>query len=311
MDFNLTALEYVVETAKYGSISKAAQNLFISQPHLSNQIKALESQLGVTLFIRSARGIHLTREGKIFVDDAQSILADIKSLQDKLQVNPMYAVRSNLSVTRSHQVMRCITQFINENIHKQAFTLRVKETSPFQVVEDVYNRDAELGVLHFFEAQKDYFFNRIQSYGLIYHNHFQREFLTLMSRNSPLSKEPAIYSNMLRDCLLVMYGDYEILTASYEDIAKNSGIELTKRRIYVYDRASAMEILQNCPDSYMWITGIHNDTLQQYGLEVRRCKNAKIMSLGGSIYSSQEPLSWSTNALFQKMLKIDWTENIT
>ena len=111
MDFNLTALEYVVETAKYGSISKAAQNLFISQPHLSNQIKALESQLGVTLFIRSARGIHLTREGKIFVDDAQSILADIKSLQDKLQVNPMYAVRSNLSVTRSHRVLRGITQF--------------------------------------------------------------------------------------------------------------------------------------------------------------------------------------------------------
>lgn len=172
--------------------------------------------------------------------------------------------------------MRCITQFVNENAHQQAFTLRIRETSSFQVVEDVYNREAELGVLHFFEAQKEHFFNRIQSYGLIYHNHFQREFLALMSKNSPLSKEPAVYSHMLKDMLLVMYGDYEILTASYEDIAKRSGIDLSGRRIYVYDRASAMEFLQSCPDSYMWITGIHNDTLQQYSLEVRRCENAKL-----------------------------------
>ena len=154
MDLNLTILEYVVEVAKCGSISKAAQSLFISQPHLSNQIKAVEKQLGVTLFLRSARGIELTREGKIFVDEAQEILAGVKGLQDKLQVNPEHAVLSKLSVTRSQQVLKCITQFINENSDRENFTLKIKETSPFEVIDDVYNREAELGVIHFFEAQK-------------------------------------------------------------------------------------------------------------------------------------------------------------
>ena len=310
MDLNLTNLEYVVEVARSGSISKAAHNLFISQPHLSNQIKAIEKQLGVSLFLRSAKGIELTREGKIFVDEAQSIICNIKSLQSKLQVNPEYAVRSKLSVTRSQQVLRCITQFINENSDRDFFSLKIKETNPFEVIEDVYNRDAELGVIHFFEAQKEYIFNQIQNMGLIYHNHFEREFLILISKHSPLSEEVNISSKMLQDKLLVMYGDYEVLTASYEDTAKNAGIELSKKRIYVYDRASAMEILSNCPDSYMWITGVHNDTLQHYELEVRKCEDARIMSLGGSIYSSEEPLSWSTNKLFQKMLRIDWTEPI-
>lgn len=310
MDLNLTILEYVVEVAKYGSISKAAQSLFISQPHLSNQVKAIEKQLGVTLFLRSVRGIELTREGKIFVDEAQEILAGVKGLQAKLQVNPEHAVLSKLSVTRSQQVLKCITQFINENSDRENFKLRIKETSPFEVIADVYNRDAELGVIHFFEAQKEYIFNRIQSLGLIYHNHFEREFLTLISKDSPLSKEPVIYSEMLKDKLLVMYGDYEVLSASYEDAAKNAGIELTQKRIYVYDRASAMEILHNCPSSYMWITGVHDATLKRYNLEVRKCEDAKIMSLGGSIYSSAEPLSWSTNAIFHKLLKIDWTEPI-
>lgn len=126
MDLNLTILEYVVEVAKCGSISKAAQSLFISQPHLSNQIKAVEKQLGVTLFLRSARGIELTREGKIFVDEAQEILAGVKGLQDKLQVNPEHAVLSKLSVTRSQQVLKCITKFINENSDRENFTLKIK-----------------------------------------------------------------------------------------------------------------------------------------------------------------------------------------
>lgn len=310
MDINLSALEYVVEVAKHGSISKAAQNLFISQPHLSNQIKMTEKQLGVPLFVRSARGIKLTKEGKIFVDEAREILANVKSLQDKLRIDRAYAVRSSISVTRSYQVNRCITRFINENSHIDSFVMHVKETNPFQVVEDVYNREAELGVLHFFDAQKEYFFNKFQSLSLVYHNHYEREFLLLMSRNSPMAKESHIEKDMLKNKMLVMYGEYEISAASYEDIAKASDIELSRKRIYVYDRASAMEVLKNCPDTYMWTTGLHKDTLQQYDLELRHCEDVRIMNLGGSIYSSDEPLSWSTNRLFQNMLKIDWTEDI-
>lgn len=310
MDLNLTALEYVVEVAKYGSISKAAQNLFVSQPHLSNQIKATEKKLGVMLFHRSAKGIELTREGKIFVEDAQSILSDVKNLQTKMQVNPDHAVRSSISVTRSYQVNRCITQFVNEHADRKDFALRVKETNPFQVVEDVYNRDAELGVIHFFDAQKGYFFSRFQSLGLVYHNHYEREFLVVMSKDNSLADEPALSKKMLEDKLLVMYGDYETAAASYEDIARNGDINLSPRRIYVYDRASAMEMLQHCPDTYMWVAGLHKDTLEQYGLILRRCEDVRLINYGGSIYSPEEPLSWSTNKLFQKMLKIDWTEDI-
>ena len=265
MSLNLIALEYVVEIAKHGSISKAAQHLFISQPHLSNQIKSIEKQLGVKLFHRSAKGIQLTREGKIFLDDAQAILGDIKSLQSKLQIDPQQAVQGSISVTRSYQVNRCITQFINENSNKSSFAFRIKETNPFQLV---------------------------------------------MSKESSLAKEETIYSDMLDDNILVIYGDYEIPAASYEDIGKSSGSLFSSKRIYVYDRASAMEILHNCPQTYMWSTGLHSDTLSMYNLEMRRCENIKIMNLGGSIYSSDEPLSWSTNAVFQKMLKIDWNEDI-
>ena len=52
----------VVET---GSISKAANELFISQPALSQQLKKLEKEFNAKLFTRSNKGIELTKEGKI------------------------------------------------------------------------------------------------------------------------------------------------------------------------------------------------------------------------------------------------------
>ena len=67
---NLWALEYIIEVAKTGSVSKASQKLYLSQPHLSNTIKAMEAELGVKLFVRSTRGMCLTDEGRDFVQRA-------------------------------------------------------------------------------------------------------------------------------------------------------------------------------------------------------------------------------------------------
>lgn len=52
--------------AKCGSIKKAAEELFVSQPSVSMSIKLLEEKLGCSLFIRSAKGVTLTNEGKVF-----------------------------------------------------------------------------------------------------------------------------------------------------------------------------------------------------------------------------------------------------
>lgn len=72
MSLSLRSLEYVLEVAKAGSISRAAQNLFLSQPHLSNTINSMESELGTPLFYRSVKGISLTKEGEIFIREARN-----------------------------------------------------------------------------------------------------------------------------------------------------------------------------------------------------------------------------------------------
>lgn len=73
-------LKYAVVTAGCGSINKAALKLMLSQPHLSSSLHALEEELGYSLFYRTNKGIHLTREGESFLPVASRMLSDYKRM---------------------------------------------------------------------------------------------------------------------------------------------------------------------------------------------------------------------------------------
>ena len=70
----LAHLESFVEVARSGNVSRAAQSLFLTQPAITARLKSLESDLGVELFVRSARGMKLTDAGRAFLPYAQRTL---------------------------------------------------------------------------------------------------------------------------------------------------------------------------------------------------------------------------------------------
>ena len=61
-------LEYIYAVYKAGSFSKAAENLYITQPALSMAVKKIEASIGMALFDRSSRPVQLTEAGKIYVN---------------------------------------------------------------------------------------------------------------------------------------------------------------------------------------------------------------------------------------------------
>jgi len=73
-------LQYVLEIRKTGSISKAAKNLYLSQPNISNAVKNLERELGITIFERTTAGVQFTSAGNKLADRAEKIIADLREV---------------------------------------------------------------------------------------------------------------------------------------------------------------------------------------------------------------------------------------
>ncbi len=77
MAFTLRQLQFFVAAAEAGSVSGAARGLSISQSSVTEAIRALEDDLGVSLFDRQARGLLITHKGSAFLRHARQILADV------------------------------------------------------------------------------------------------------------------------------------------------------------------------------------------------------------------------------------------
>ena len=69
----LQQIKYVIAIADSGSMNEAAKQLFVSQPSLSGSVKELEKELGFDLFIRSNKGIVITRDGEEFLGYARQV----------------------------------------------------------------------------------------------------------------------------------------------------------------------------------------------------------------------------------------------
>mgnify|MGYP000373353349 CR=1 FL=1 len=78
---NLSYLKYAVEVEKTGSITKAAQNFYMNQPHLSKIIRELERDLGEAIFDRTSRGMIPTKKGEEFLRYARTIMAQEEQIE--------------------------------------------------------------------------------------------------------------------------------------------------------------------------------------------------------------------------------------
>lgn len=100
MAFTLRQLQFFVAAAEAGSVSGAARALSISQSSVTEAIRSLEDDLGVSLFDRQARGLLITHKGSAFLRHARKILADVASARSAFQAEAEAATgRLSLGVT--------------------------------------------------------------------------------------------------------------------------------------------------------------------------------------------------------------------
>src|ERR1700712_4549767 len=79
MDLDLRKLRYFVAVADHRHFGRAAEQLYIAQPVLSRQIRALEQELGCALLVRTTRNVQLTPAGEQLQEEARGLFASVDS----------------------------------------------------------------------------------------------------------------------------------------------------------------------------------------------------------------------------------------
>lgn len=79
----LQQLRYTVTVAEEGTISAAAEKLFVSQPSLTSAVRELEKELGIVIFQRTNRGVVVSREGDEFLGYARQVLLQTHLLEER------------------------------------------------------------------------------------------------------------------------------------------------------------------------------------------------------------------------------------
>lgn len=135
-------LTYFVAIAEQGSINKAAEKLFVTQPNLSKAISNLENELKVRIFNRTNKGVALTDEGKKLYQYARTIINQMELIQglSEKEHAPVLSIASYPIITMG----RLMAKFYN-NYHDNRVALKLVENRLQQVIESVEHGEAEIG----------------------------------------------------------------------------------------------------------------------------------------------------------------------
>ena len=146
--FDLRQLEYFCALARTGSFTKAAEDLGISQPSLSEQIARLEQGFGAPLFERLSRRIELTPLGEAILGKAQALLADAAALPDYFE-QAREGVRGPLRVGAIPTILPYFLAPLLKGFTEryQDVDLHVREGTTVEMVQQLHDGMIDLAVL--------------------------------------------------------------------------------------------------------------------------------------------------------------------
>ena len=145
-------LEAFLEAANRGSFRRAADALYLSQPSVSARVQTLESEVGVTLFHRTARGVRLTDMGRTFLPFAQRSMATLRRGREVLEsVRQTSAGILNMATARvigTYVLPETLQKF--QQLYPDA-NLHIKVGGSSDVLQMVVDEEVQLGLARFMQ----------------------------------------------------------------------------------------------------------------------------------------------------------------
>lgn len=204
----LQQFRYAVAVAKHKSINKAATELFISQPSLSNSIKELEKEIHTTIFVRTNRGIVITPEGEEFLGYARQMLDHYRLIEDRYVDTTTSKKKFSVSAQHYTFVVEAFIQ-LAKNFGMEKYEFAIHETRTSEVIKNVHLGKSEIGILYKNEFNHKFIDKILRDNNLEFVPLFDCGIYVYMSKDNPMAKKERVELEDLQQypCLSFEQGD--------------------------------------------------------------------------------------------------------
>lgn len=253
----LQQLNYVITISETGSLNKAAESLYVSQPSLSSAVKELEKEAGITIFNRSGKGVTLTSDGTEFLRYARQVYQQYVALLERYGRAGMRKKKFAVSTQHYSFAVKAFVEMVKTfDITQYEFAIR--ETRTVDVIEDVATLRSEIGILYLSDFNRKIITKLLASNGLAFRRLIDCQAYVYLWRGHPLARRQSIRFAELADypCLSFEQGGNSSFYFAEEILSTNDYPRLIK----VFDRATVLNLMVGL-NGYTLCSGIISEEL--------------------------------------------------
>lgn len=187
----LQQLKYVVCVAELGNITIAAERLYISQPSLTNAIKNLEEELGISIFNRNNKGVTLTDQGNVFLSYARQMLDHLDLIETKFMNKK--EIKPYFSVSTQHYSF-AVNAFIDviNKYDAKSYNFTLRETQTYEIITDIKDMVSEVGILYLSSKNEEVLTKLLKENDIEFELLFTAKPHVFINDGHPLAKKKAI-----------------------------------------------------------------------------------------------------------------------
>lgn len=242
---DLKQLQYFVVSVDSGSLKRASEILYTSQPHVSKTIKSLETELRTKLLQRKPRGVEVTKAGKKVYEHACHVLVEaekIRNIQEKDDIH-ILCIAANSSDRLTYLFQRYYAEETKQSIH-----VRYTECSTEEIFKLVHRHAADMGFVYVDEKQMTAFRQLLEYRHLTFVELGKTEPLLFAGPKSPVYEAPFVTMKELRELDYVQMQD-EQDTLSIQLFQGNEDYQYHRRRRQVMTTSSRQLLMQTVEDT--------------------------------------------------------------
>ena len=242
----LRQLEYFLKCAELGSLTRAAEALYTTQPHVSQVVRALERELGVSLFRRTGTGIVLTEDGERIRFYAQNAVKNAALIAETAKDGSGETLR--IAANPSSRLASLAGEYFSEHA-REGLSMQYTECGIEQMMELLQHRQYDLGFLFMPENKRAAFAHLAQRRHLCYTPLLQSDLVLHCGPKSPFYGRARVEPEELNGCECIQVEDdfFSLEELLSEHPAFRSGKWALKTRIRTNSDHLMLDMLRATP----------------------------------------------------------------